>query len=299
MIIDGKAIAAKRLEDLKSKIEKIQIKPKLVAIIVGDDPASWMYVNLKKKRAEEAGIDSEIIQLDKLTELNKLIELIKKLNSDSRVTGILVQLPFPKDSVVFGHEVEILETIDPVKDVDCLTSQNLGLIALGKTRYYPATVKGILIALEEALNLKNLEVSTDWKILYGKRAVVVGRSDIVGKPTAMALISLGATVTVCNSQTRDLSLVTREADILVSATGVPGLIKGEMVKSGAIVIDVGINQTQNSNGKSQICGDVEFESVSNVAGAISPVPGGVGPLTVVSLLENTFDAAYNAFITHT
>lgn len=294
MIIDGKAIASQRLENLRSKIEKLQIKPKLVAVIVGEDPASWMYVNLKSKRAQEAGIDSEIKKLPKETKLIELIKLIKELNQDKGVSGILVQLPFPKDSAVFGQEIEILEMIDPVKDVDCLTSENLGLIALGKTRYYPATVKGVLIALGTALDLTELENSTDWKILYGKRAVVVGRSDIVGKPTAAALISLGATVTVCNSKTPDLTKLTAETDILISATGVPGLIKSNMVKKGAIVIDVGINQ--NAEGK--VVGDVD-PTVSEVAFAMSPVPGGVGPLTVVSLLENTFDAAYNASITHT
>lgn len=279
-------IAAKRLVELRSKVQDLKIKPKLVAIIVGEDPASWMYVNLKSKRAQESGMESEILQLPLRINKEELTDQIIKLNNDISVTGVLVQLPFPKDSVVFGHEGEILEKIDPIKDVDCLTSQNLGLIALGKTRYYPATVKGVLIAVGEALGITGLESSTDWKVLYGKRVVVVGRSDIVGKPTAAALISLGATVTVCNSQTPDLLKETCEADILISATGVPGLIKDEMVKKGAIVIDVGINQ--NSEGK--VVGDVDFESVSKVAMVISPVPGGVGPLTVAALLENTVDA---------
>ena len=300
-LIDGKSIAAKRLEELKSKVQGLKNKPKLVAVIVGEDPASWMYVNLKSKRAQEAGIEREIISLSVDVERSTIVQSINSLCLNASVSGILTQLPFPKESPLVGHELEILETIDPIKDVDCLTSENLGLIALGKTRYYPATVKGVLIALTEGLAVSGkrleepLENTKNWKIMYGMKAVVFGRSDIVGKPTAMALISLGATVTVCNSKTPDLSRVTGDADILVSATGVPGLIKGHMVKSGAIVIDVGINQ--NSEGK--VIGDVEFEGVSKIASAISPVPGGVGPLTVVSLLENTCEALYDRQITHT
>lgn len=286
MIIDGKDIAAKRLEELRTKVKGLRSKPKLVAIIVGEDPASKMYVSMKAKKAGEVGIGSEIIELTKLTKLTELTKQIGELNKDKSVTGILVQLPFPKDSQVFSHELEVLEAIDPIKDVDCLTSVNMGLIAIGKPRYYPATVKAVLIALSEALKLQKIEESFDWNLLAGKKATVVGRSDIVGKPIAMALISLGATVTVCNSKTRDLSLVTSHSDILISATGVPHLITADMVKDGAVVIDVGINP--QSDGK--IVGDVDFDEVSKIASAITPVPGGVGPLTISSLLENTVEA---------
>ncbi|KKU92007.1 MAG: methylenetetrahydrofolate dehydrogenase [Microgenomates group bacterium GW2011_GWA1_48_10] len=313
MIIDGKAIAAKRLEELRLKVEGLRIKPKLVAILVGEDPASVMYVNMKKKRAEEVGIVSEIVELPSKVSVTKATQLINRLNADQVVTGILVQLPFPKDSPVFGHEREILDAIDPVKDVDSLTSVNMGLLALGQPRYYPATVKAVLVVLEEALNMGDLKLNKNHAVVYdlfgksrtvlgGFRAVVVGRSEIVGKPAVMALINLGATVTVGNSRTTDLAEIAREADILISATGVAHLVKADMVKKGAIVIDVGIDRqstglpdyrTTDKNrvggGRStvdRVVGDVDFESVSKVAGAISPVPGGVGPLTVSSLLEN-------------
>src|SRR3989344_1374433 len=313
MIIDGKAIAAKRLEELRLKVEGLRIKPKLVAILVGEDPASVMYVNMKKKRAEEVGIVSEIVELPSKVSVTKATQLINRLNADQVVTGILVQLPFPKDSPVFGHEREILDAIDPVKDVDSLTSVNMGLLALGQPRYYPATVKAVLVVLEEALNMGDLKLNKNHAVVYdlfgksrtvlgGFRAVVVGRSEIVGKPAVMALINLGATVTVGNSRTTDLAEIAREADILISATGVAHLVKADMVKKGAIVIDVGIDRqstglpdyrTTDKNrvggGRStvdRVVGDVDFESVYKVAGAISPVPGGVGPLTVSSLLEN-------------
>lgn len=287
MVIDGKTIAAKRLGELKTKIQNSETKPKLVAIIVGEDPASKMYVEKKGKKALEVGINSETKVLSsELSEL-KLIELIRELNTDVSVTGILVQLPFPKGSPADKNQREILDSIDPVKDVDCLTSVNMGLLFLGSPRYFPATVKGILTILEDVLSIKyHVSREENKHLLSGKKIVVIGRSDIAGKPLAIALINFGATVTVCNSRTENLSAITKTADILISATGVAGLVTKDMVKPGAIVVDAGINV--KSDGKT--VGDVDFAEVEKIALAISPVPGGVGPMTIVSLLENTFEA---------
>lgn len=225
--------------------------------MVGESEASRMYLNLKRKRAQEVGIESEIIEMRADTTDSQLISRIQKLNDDSSVTGILVQLPLPKNM----DTKKVLRAIDPVKDVDGLT---------GRSDFMPATVKGILTALE------GFEIP-------GKDVTIIGRSWEVGKPLAIAMIDLGATVTVCNSKTKDLGQKTKTADILVSATGHPGLVTADMVKPGAVVIDVGSPK-----------GDVDFEEVSKIASAITPVPGGIGPLTVVSLLENTVAATYNS-----
>lgn len=313
MIIDGKAIANRRLEILRNKIQDTKIVPKLEVVMVGEAAESQLYVRMKAKRAEEAGITAQIIVVGGEAKEKELREKIMELSEDKTVHGILVQLPFPDGSPAQKKQREILETIDPTKDVDCLTSANMGLLAVGCPRFYPATVKGVLMAIQEALNNKTKAVggssgrlgvngmkdkklgmgNEDWiletqdkYILGGMTAVVVGRSEIVGKPMVMALLNLGATVTVCNSSTSHLSLVTREADILISATGAAHLITADMVKPGAVVVDVGINAKEG-----KVTGDVDFENVSRVAAAISPVPGGVGPLTISSLLENTFEAA--------
>lgn len=297
MILDGKAIAARRIADLKLQIAELKIKPKLVAIIVGEDPASQMYVRMKNKRAQEVGINSETIQLANTSPAEMIIQSINSLNKNPEVTGVLIQLPFPKDSPAGKNQRKILDTIDPVKDVDCLTSVNMGLLAFGNPRYYPATVKGILGFLGEVSDIQHPVSSIEDKYLFaGKSAVVVGRSNIVGKPMVMALTNLGATVTVCNSKTKNLAEHTKNADILISAAGVPGLITKDMVKKGAIVIDAGISKIKTTAVESRqltvdrMVGDVDFEAVKDIAGAITPVPGGVGPMTIVSLLENTVEA---------
>lgn len=247
MIINGKAIAAKRLEELKKKVAGLAVKPKLAVVLVGDNPASVMYVNLKKKRAEEVGIAVEVFDS---------VEVIEKLNRDPRMTGILVQLPLPKGIDTDG----VLAKIAPEKDVDGLT---------GQSNFLPATVRGVFTALGD------IEVA-------GKAVTIIGRSREVGKPLAEEMTRRGAMVTVCHTQTVDVAAQTRTADILVSATGHPGLVTADMVKPGAVVIDVGSPK-----------GDVDFDNVSKIASAITPVPGGIGPLTVVSLLENVVEACYN------
>jgi len=215
----------------------------------------------------------------------ELIERIQSLNDDPSVTGILVQLPFPT-KLLKDHQREILDSIGPFKDVDGLTSENMGLLALGHPRFIPATVKGIITLLYQVLGTTYHGDEREKYSLAGKEAVVVGRSDIDGKPLAMSLISMGATVTVCNSKTENLSAHTKRADILISAVGKANLITSEMVKDGAIVIDAGT--VKNEAGK--WVGDVDFEEVKDKASWITPVPGGVGPMTVVSLLENTLTA---------
>lgn len=251
MIIDGKAIASRRLEILRNKIQETKIKPKLAVILVGDNPASVMYVNLKKKRAEEVGIEVEVFDS---------VDVIEQLNADPTVTGVLVQLPLPK-----GIDTdEVLARIDPAKDVDGLT---------GRSKFLPATVRAVFTALE------GFEIAE-------KRVTIIGRSREVGKPLAEEMRKRGAIVSVGHSQTGDLGGLTRQADVLISATGRPGLVTTEMVKRGAVVIDVGSPK-----------GDVD-PAVAGVASAITPVPGGIGPLTVVSLLENTYEAARIQTITH-
>lgn len=252
MIIDGKLIAAQRLEDLRLKIQGLQIRPKLVAVLVGNDPASETYVKMKAKRAQEIGIGFEVVRDEKL---------ISKLNQDKSVTGIIVQLPLPANL----DSEKILQTIDPKKDVDGLT---------GKSQFLPATVKAVLIAIE-----KGFGRSLDFFQSLGMTVVVVGQGKLVGKPLADYLEKQGVNVIRCDINTRDLSVVTRHSDVLVVATGVSNLIKAEMVKPGAIVIDCGAPKAE-----------VDSEAYK-IAGSYTPVPGGIGPLTVASLLENTVEAA--------
>ncbi len=248
------------------------INPGLAVIIVGDDPASRVYVNNKKKACEQIGVYSEEYALPAETPQEELLELIDTLNNTKTISGILVQLPLPKH---FDEKL-VLNRISPEKDVDAFHPVNVGKIMIGDFDFLPCTPAGVMELIAES----GVEVA-------GKNCVVVGRSNIVGKPQAMLLLHKNGTVTICHSKTRDLKEKCREADILVAAVGVEGLIKADMVKEGAVVIDVGMNR--NAEGK--LCGDVDFDEVSKVAGAITPVPGGVGPMTIAMLMKNTVKAA--------
>jgi len=276
MIIDGRKLASQKEAVLQSRIFEYRQKtgrtPKLVAVMVGDDEASLIYVGLKEKAALRVGFEFEKKIFDATAGKEEIIDFLVNYSNDSSVDGILVQLPLADKLQETNSKTQIIKAIVPSKDVDCLTPENVGLLQLGQPRFLPATVKGIMqIILNFKFEILNLN---------GVVVTVVGASDIVGKPLAVHLKNLGATVSLCDSQTNDLGYFTKNAEILVSATGVPGLITKEMVKPGALVIDVGSPK-----------GDVDFEGVKDIAGAITPVPGGVGPLTVVSLLENVWLSA--------
>ncbi len=253
-------------------LQKEGINPGLAVIIVGDDPASRVYVNNKKKACEECGIYSEEYALPAETSQEELLELIDKLNNKNDISGILVQLPVPKHI----DETTIINAIDPKKDVDAFHPVNVGKIMVGDFDFVPCTPAGVMELIKES----GIEVS-------GKECVVVGRSNIVGKPQSMLLLHQNGTVTVCHSRTKDLKEHTKKADILVVAVGIPNFVTGDMIKEGAVVIDVGINRLENK----KLCGDVEFETAQKVAGAITPVPGGVGPMTIAMLMKNTVKAA--------
>ncbi|TCL37315.1 methylenetetrahydrofolate dehydrogenase (NADP+)/methenyltetrahydrofolate cyclohydrolase [Anaerospora hongkongensis] len=274
-ILDGKKIAEQLTEIVKRDVAKFEaarsIKPGLTVIIVGENPASKVYVNRKHKACEELGIASEVVRLPETTSEEQLLQEIDRLNSDNRVHGILVQLPLPKH---INSEL-VLERISPLKDVDGFHPVNVGNLTIGKEGLVPCTPYGVIKMLE----ISGISVE-------GKRAVVLGRSNIVGKPMTMLLMSRNATVTVCHSRTKDLAAVCREGDILVAAIGKPEFVTKDMVKPGAIVIDVGINRVGD-----KLVGDVKFDEVQEVAGYITPVPGGVGPLTIGMLLHNTLKAA--------
>ena len=246
--------------------------PGLAVIIVGDDPASRVYVNNKKKACEEIGILSEEYALPKETKEEELLALIDRLNDDKKISGILVQLPLPECI----DEEKVINRINPKKDVDAFHPVNVGKIMVGNYDFVPCTPAGVMELIAES----GIEIS-------GKECVVVGRSNIVGKPMSMLLLHKNGTVTVCHSKTKDLSSVTRRADILVVAVGRPNFVTGDMIKEGAVVIDVGINRLEDK----KLVGDVEFESAQKVAGAITPVPGGVGPMTIAMLMKNTLKAA--------
>jgi len=269
-IIDGKKIAEKILNSLKSKIKGMKEKPGLALVLVGNNPASEIYVGSKEKAFKEVEGYCERHNLDESISEMELLNLVNQLNNNPRIHGILVQLPLPKHI----DEHLIMNSISPHKDVDGFTPMNLGNLVSENTILAPATAKAVLHLIE----------STGIKI-EGKNVVVVGRSSIVGKPAAMMLLEKNATVTICHSRTKNLAEHTKKADILVAAVGKPNLITKEMVKEGAVVIDVGINRV---NGK--IVGDVDFNSVKEVAGFITPVPGGVGPMTIAMLMENTLKA---------
>lgn len=271
MIIDGKGLAQRRLEQLRIDIQEKGISPTLATVLVGDDSASALYVRMKHRACEQVGIQSVNVQMDADVSTCDVLERLEELNTDSGIDGILVQLPLPTQ--VDTHQV--INTINPQKDVDGFHPENMGKLIAGLTGPRPCTPKGIMTMLEE------YQIQTS-----GSRAVVVGRSVDVGRPMALMLMLADATVTICHSKTVDLPSITRQADILVSAAGRAGIITADMVQPGATVIDVGTN---HMNGK--LCGDVEFESVSSIAGAITPVPGGVGPMTIATLMENTVEAA--------
>lgn len=272
-VLDGKEVAGTVKDEVAKRVADLDFKPGLATILVGDDPASHTYVRGKRRDAEQVGIESIHHELPASIGQAELVDLIRSLNDDGEVDGILVQLPLPGD--LDGEEA--VETIDPAKDVDGLHPFNLGKLMLGRPGLRPCTPSGVMRILEHYC----IETA-------GTRTVVVGRSFLVGRPLAMMLSERGAdsTVTVAHSRTADLAAVTREADILVAAAGAPGLIGAEHVKPGATVIDVGVNRTDDG-----LVGDVDFDAVVDIAGAITPVPGGVGPMTRAMLLDNTLRAA--------
>ena len=272
-IIDGEEIAARVRDEVANEVDGMVHTPKLVAVLMSDDPASETYVRMKRQAADEVGIESDTVRIDPEAPEDELLSTVEELNGDEDVDGILVQLPLP-DGV---DEDRALEAVAPEKDVDGFHPFNKGLLMEGRPRFVPATPMGVVRMLRE----HGVE-------LEGKDVTVVGRSDIVGKPLASLLISrdVNATVTVCHSRTDDVAEHTRNADIVVAAVGVPEFVTAGMVDEGAVVVDVGINRVDD-----ELVGDVAYDEVSEKASAITPVPGGVGPMTVASLLENTVKAA--------
>lgn len=271
----GKEVSARIKGELRAEVAALKekgINPGLAVIIVGDDPASRVYVNNKKKACEECGIYSEEYALPAETSEKDLLDLIEVLNGNDKISGILVQLPVPKHI----DEKKVIEAISPIKDVDAFHPVNVGKIMVGDFDFVPCTPAGVMELIKES----GIDVA-------GKECVVVGRSNIVGKPQAMLLLHKNGTVTICHSRTKDLAAKTREADILVVAVGIPNFVTGDMIKPGAVVIDVGINRVAEK----KLVGDVEFETAEKVAGAITPVPGGVGPMTIAMLMKNTVKAA--------
>ncbi|HJR53622.1 MAG TPA: bifunctional methylenetetrahydrofolate dehydrogenase/methenyltetrahydrofolate cyclohydrolase FolD [Gemmatimonadota bacterium] len=283
--IDGRGIAAgirAQVAEAAAALAKSSgVRPGLAAVLVGDDPASAAYVKMKRKACEEAGLASRVLRLPVETRQEELLARVAELNADSEIHGILVQLPLPSQI----DEAAVVRAVDPDKDVDGFHPLNVGRVALGELdrAFVPATPAGILRLLDET----GVE-------LAGAEAVVIGRSAIVGRPTATLLLHRSATVTVCHSRSRDLASHTRRADVLVAAVGKAGFVTAAMVKPGAAVIDVGISRVTDSDGKGRLVGDVDFEGVSRVAGCLTPVPGGVGPMTIAMLLENTLAAARRA-----
>jgi len=277
IVIDGKAVAAEIREGLKLEVEAFKKdfgrEPGLAVVIVGDDPASRTYVNNKKKGCAELGMYSEEYALPEATTQSELVDLVKRLNSDPKIDGILVQLPVPKHMDADA----VISTIDPKKDVDGFHPVSVGNLFIGRPCLKSCTPAGIM----ELIKRSGID-------LTGKHAVVVGRSNIVGKPVSILLLEKHATVTICHSRTKDLAAVCRTADVLVAAVGKAKLIKGDWIKPGAVVIDVGTNKVEGSK---KLVGDVDFDEASEVAGWITPVPGGVGPMTITMLMSNTLKAA--------
>ena len=271
-LLDGKALAARRRAALAERVATLPFRPGLRVVRVGDDPASGVYVRNKDRAAREAGLDSATIQLPAGTNEKALLALVRRLNGDPEVDGILVQLPLPAQ---IGADA-VIEALDPGKDVDGFHPLNVGALAAGRPTLAPCTPRGVMLLLEEA------GVSP-----RGARAVVLGRSAIVGRPMAALLLAADATVTVLHSRSREQATECRRAEILVVAAGRPGLVRGDWVAPGATVIDVGINRGDDG----RLVGDVVIAEASAVAGAITPVPGGVGPMTIACLLENTVQAA--------
>ncbi|MDD4343516.1 MAG: bifunctional methylenetetrahydrofolate dehydrogenase/methenyltetrahydrofolate cyclohydrolase FolD [Eubacteriales bacterium] len=278
VILDGKKIAGEIRQEIKKETEKIfaerQIKPGLAVIIVGDDPASAIYVRNKEKAAQEVGFNSVVKRYPANTSQEDLLAAVDEINNDESIHGMIVQLPLPKHL----NEKEVIKRIDPKKDVDGLHPSSIGALTIGDKGLVSCTPKGCIHLIKET----GIEIS-------GKKAVVVGRSNMVGKPVALLLLQENATVTICHSRTKDLKAELQDADIIVAAVGIANLIKGDMVKKGAVVIDVGINRSEDG----KLCGDVDFASASENAGFITPVPGGVGPMTIAMLLSNTLEAFYN------
>ena len=278
-IIDGKVISKLVREEIAAEVVEFKKKydsaPGLAVIIVGNDPASQVYVRNKKRGCEEVGFYSESYELPAETTQEELIALVERLNNDDKIHGILVQLPLPKHL----NETEVLLKIKPEKDVDAFHPYNVGKIMIGNHDLLPCTPAGVMVLLEKS----GIEVS-------GKKCVVIGRSNIVGKPMAMLLLHANGTVTICHSRTQNLKEVCREADILVASIGKPEFVKGDMVKEGAVVVDVGINRLESG----KLVGDVDFAEVEPKASYITPVPGGVGPMTITMLLQNTLVSAKEA-----
>jgi methylenetetrahydrofolate dehydrogenase (NADP+) / methenyltetrahydrofolate cyclohydrolase len=277
-LIDGKAISEVFRAEYKVRVDRLieqGIKPGLAVIIVGDDAASQVYVRNKARACEAIGMHSEVHALPADTSQEDLLTWVNNLNANSAIHGILVQLPLPKHM----DDRAVIEAIHPMKDVDGFHYANMGALVIDESWFPPCTPFGVM----QMLAHEGIEIE-------GKHAVVLGRSNIVGKPQAMLLLKAGATVTVCHSKTKDLNKFTRDADILIAAVGRANMLTGDMIKPGAVVIDVGINRTPSG----KLCGDVDFESAKLVASAITPVPGGVGPMTITMLLGNTLRAAERA-----
>jgi methylenetetrahydrofolate dehydrogenase (NADP+)/methenyltetrahydrofolate cyclohydrolase len=275
MIIDGKKISQEIKDELKIEVEKLRTKgiiPGLAVILIGDDPASQVYVKNKEKACEQIGIKSSAYKLPETTDEKELLKLINKLNQDKQVHGILVQFPLPKHI----NKKKVIMAIDSKKDIDGFHPENFGRMAVGYNSFPPCTAAGVL----ELLKRYNIRIE-------GSNAVVIGKSNIAGKPIAIMLLNAHATVSVCHTLTKDLGGFTKQADILVVAAGEPGLIKANMIKPGAVIIDVGINRLDDG----RIVGDVDFEACREIASAITPVPGGVGPMTIAMLMKNCVKAA--------
>lgn len=273
-VIDGKAVSTmikEKVATQTAELVKQGVKPKLVVIIVGNDSASKVYVNNKKKACEAVGFDSIEYSLPDNTKQQELLELVEKLNADKSVNGILCQLPLPKQI----DEEAIIAAISPLKDVDAFHTENVGHIMIGNYKFLPCTPAGVM----ELLKYENIDIES-------KNCVVIGRSNIVGKPMSMLLLQKNGTVTICHSKTQNLKEITKNADILIVAIGIAKFVTADMVKPGAVVIDVGMDRDENG----KLCGDVDFESVKDIAGYITPVPGGVGPMTIAMLMQNTITA---------
>jgi methylenetetrahydrofolate dehydrogenase (NADP+) / methenyltetrahydrofolate cyclohydrolase len=283
-IIDGKAIAATIRDEIRVEAEKISPLPHLYAIIVGDDPASALYVRNKERACENAGLRSTVVRMPEETTQNELLDLIARLNADPDVDGILVQSPQPKQI----DENAVIQSLNPAKDVDCFHPENVGLVVAGTPRFLPCTPAGC----QQLIVRSSIETK-------GKHTVVVGRSNIVGKPMVNIMLQkqdgANSTVTVCHTGTTDIAHHTKQADIIIVAAGRPNTITADMVKEGAAVIDVGMNLIEDASAPrgSRFVGDVAYDEVAEVAGWITPVPGGVGPMTIAILLQNTLKSAQN------
>lgn len=270
MILDGQKVSHAIYEKLKKEMKWLASTPKLAVILVGDNPASESYVKIKEETAKAIGINFELFRFPSDIDESDIISRVEILNNNSEISGIIVQLPLP----AHFDKYRVLQSIAPKKDVDGLHALNLGKMFAGKESLYPATA----LAIMEILNYYEVPIE-------GRHAVVVGKSSLVGKPVAQMLLNRNATVTICHDRTQDLSFYTKKADILISAAGVPDLIRGDMIKDGSVIIDVGVNKVEG-----HIIGDVNFKEAKKRAAAITPVPGGVGPVTVVSLMKNVIQA---------